>query len=119
MKVAVIGSRALEIQNLCEYLPPQTCELISGGAKGVDTCVRRFAKEHGIPLTELLPQYTRYGRFAPLRRNLEILARADFVLAFWDGKSRGTAFVIEQCKKTGKAYRVVVLRPGHNDADKP
>ena len=37
MKVAVIGSRGLTISNLGDYLPCDTTEIISGGAKGVDT----------------------------------------------------------------------------------
>lgn len=107
MKVAVIGSRKLEIQNLGDYLPPQTSEIISGGAKGVDSSARCFAIAQGIPLAEILPEYAKYGRAAPLRRNMEILARADFVLAFWDGESRGTAFVVKQCRRLGKPLRVV------------
>ena len=31
--------------------------------------------------------------------DLEIIRYADIVLAFWDGKSHGTRFVIENCKK--------------------
>lgn len=36
MKVAVIGSRGLLIENLGDYLPKETTEIISGGAKGID-----------------------------------------------------------------------------------
>ena len=43
MKVAVIGSRGLTISNLGDYLPCDTTEIISGGAKGVDTCARDYA----------------------------------------------------------------------------
>ena len=42
MKVAVIGSRGLTISNLGDYLPRDTTEIISGGAKGVDTCARDY-----------------------------------------------------------------------------
>ena len=43
MKVAVIGSRGLTITNLGDYLPRNTTEIISGGAKGVDACARDYA----------------------------------------------------------------------------
>ena len=56
-----------------------------------------------------LPDYARYGRAAPLRRNVQIVAYADLVLAFWDGKSRGTRFVIDQCRKQGVPVRVYRL----------
>ena len=99
MKVAVIGSRGLQINNLEDYLPAGVTEIVSGGARGVDACARNYALLHGIKLTEFLPEYEKYGRGAPLRRNIAIIEYADLVLAFWDGKSRGTKFVIDNCKK--------------------
>ena len=35
------------------------------------------------------------------------LEDADMVLAFWDGKSRGTKFVIDNCKKINKPIRII------------
>ena len=99
MRVAVIGSRGLKVENLEAYLPDDVTEIVSGGARGVDTSAREYAKTHGIKLTEFLPDYKRYGRSAPLKRNITIIENADLVLAFWDGISRGTKFVIDNCKK--------------------
>ena len=98
MKVAVVGSRYLRVDDLGKYLPDSVTEIISGGAKGVDMGAREYALAHGIKLTEYLPEYDRYGRGAPLRRNITIIEQADLVLAFWDGRSHGTKFVIDQCK---------------------
>lgn len=109
MKVAVIGSRTLIINNLGDYLPQNTTEIISGGAKGVDSCAREYALSHNIRLTEILPEYARYGKGAPLKRNITIIQSADIVLTFWDGKSRGTKFVIDKCAELGvnvKIYRM-------------
>lgn len=106
MKVAVIGSRSLSVLNLGKYLPKGTTEIISGGAKGVDSSARKYALAHGIKLTEFLPEYERYGRAAPLKRNITIIENADLVLAFWDGKSRGTKFVIDNCRKRGVEVRI-------------
>lgn len=110
MKIAVIGSRNLIINNLGDYLPINVTEIISGGAKGIDSCAKKYALEKGIKLTEFYPEYQKYGKGAPLRRNLKIIDYADIVLAFWDGKSRGTKFVIEQCRKKGKTVRVFLLK---------
>ena len=52
MKVAVIGSRSLTINNLGQYLPEETTEIVSGGAKGVDTFAREYALAKGLKLTE-------------------------------------------------------------------
>ena len=111
MKVAVIGSRSLTVQNLEEYLPQGVTEIVSGGAKGIDTCAREYAQREGVKLTEFLPDYSRYGRGAPLRRNLEIIRYTDQVIAFWDGQSHGTRFVIEECRKQRKKVTVYQQQP--------
>ena len=117
MKVAVIGSRELQVDHLEDYLPEGVTEIVSGGAKGVDTCAKNYALSHGLKLTEFLPEYGRYGRGAPLRRNIAIIEYADLVLAFWDGRSRGTKFVIDNCKK--RNIPVVVHRlPAGPEANK-
>lgn len=110
MKVAIIGSRNLAVKDLRQYLPEGTTEIVSGGAKGVDTCAREYALAKGLKLTEFLPEYNRYGRGAPFKRNLQIIGYADCVLAFWDGQSSGTKFVIEQCKAQNKPVRVLLKR---------
>lgn len=109
MRVAVIGSRGLQVRGLGEYLPKETMEIISGGAKGIDICAREYALRHGLKLTEYLPEYSRYGRGAPLKRNITIIENADLVLAFWDGSSKGTKYVIENCKKRNIPVQVYLI----------
>ena len=109
MKVAVIGSRTINSIDLEKYLPAATTEIISGGAKGVDLCAKLYAEQNNIPYTEYLPEYKKYGKAAPLRRNDKIIDMADVVLAFWDGKSRGTKYVIERCNYFRKAVNVIVI----------
>ena len=108
MKVAVVGSRNLSVARLEDYLPEQTTELVSGGARGIDTCAKSYAETHGIPFKEFLPDYEKHGKKAPILRNLQILDYADYVLVFWDGSSRGTQFMIERCRKIKKPLRVFV-----------
>ena len=110
MKVAVIGSRGLLVEDLGKYLPEETSEIVSGGARGIDTCARDYALSHNLKLTEFLPEYDRYGRGAPLKRNIQIIEYADLVLAFWDGTSRGTKYVIDNCKKLGKPVRIFLSK---------
>ena len=109
MKTAVIGSRNLTVPDLEKYIPEGTDEIVSGGARGVDASAREYANAHGIKLTEFLPDYKRYNRGAPLKRNLQIIEYADIVLAFWDGKSHGTKFVIDRCRETGAEVRVYII----------
>ncbi len=107
MKIAVIGSRGLKIDNLEAYLPNGVTEIISGGAKGVDTSAREFAVEHRLKLTEFLPDYKRYGHVSPLKRNITIIENADLVLAFWDDVSRGTKYVIDNCRERDIPIKVI------------
>ena len=109
MKVAIIGSRNIMVENLGDYLPENTTEIVSGGAKGVDSCAKEYAEKNGVKLTEFLPDYARYKRGAPLKRNIQIIEYADIVLAFWDGKSAGTKHVIENCKKIEKEVKVIII----------
>ena len=106
MKVAIIGSRNLKIENLKNYIPTETTEIVSGGAKGIDACAREYSNTNGIKLTEFLPEYEKYQRGAPLRRNIQIIEYADIVIAFWDGKSKGTKYVIDECRKRNKKITV-------------
>lgn len=98
MKIVIVGSRNLTVHNLRWYLPKGVTEIISGGARGIDSCAKEYALKNGLIYTEFLPEYKKYGRCAPLKRNISIIEYADAVIAFWDGRSRGTRYVIDQCK---------------------
>lgn len=102
MKVAIIGSRTIFIENIEDYIPKGTTEIVSGGAKGVDTCAKLFAESNNITYSEFLPEYKKYGRAAPIVRNRLIVDSADIIIAFWDGTSKGTKSVIDYCKKNKK-----------------
>ena len=107
MKVAIIGSRTITDIDLEPLVPREATQIITGGARGVDALARAYAGAHGLPCTELRPDYARYRRGAPLRRNREIVGAADLVIAIWDGVSRGTASVIAECGRTGMPCTVI------------
>lgn len=109
MKIAIIGSRDITSLKLESYINSDVTEIISGGARGVDTLARNYAIKNKIKLTEFLPEYEKYGRSAPLKRNITIIEYADKVLAFWDGKSRGTKFVIDNCKQRNIPVEIIIL----------
>ncbi len=108
MKIAIVGSREITAVNISRYIS-ECDEIVSGGAKGVDTCARKYAEENGILITEFLPDYKRYGRGAPLIRNKEIVGYSDKVLVFWNGTSKGTLSVIKYAEKIGKECRVIIV----------
>ena len=111
MRVAIVGSRSIILDDIGALLPPGVTEIISGGARGVDAAAHAWALSHGILLREFLPDYRRYGRSAPLRRNEEIIAAADHLLIIWDGVSPGTRHVLKRCVEIHKPFRLVMVRP--------
>ncbi len=111
MKLAIVGSRTITKIDLSKYLPEGVTEIVSGGAKGVDTCAAQYAEEHRLKLTVFLPDYARYNRGAPLKRNEQIAEYADEALIFWDGKSRGTAQATQCFQKRNKNCRIVQAEP--------
>ena len=110
MKIAVVGSRSITNIDLAPYIS-QNDEIISGGARGVDTCAAEFARQNHLILTVFLPQYDRYGRAAPIVRNKEIVDCADKVFVFWDGHSKGTNSVIRYAKKTNTPCEIILCNP--------
>ena len=114
MKLAIVGSRGLIVNNLKEYITdlPKVDMIISGGAKGIDTCAKEFAAANGIVFNEILPEYKKFGRAAPLIRNKQIVKTADKVLVFWDGKSKGTSFVLNELKKDNKSFELYIYKNG-------
>ena len=109
MKVAVIGTRSLYVADIGSHLPQGCTEIVSGGARGVDTCAANYAHDVGLKLTEFYPDYDRYGKVAPLVRNREIVDYADRVVAFWDGESGGTRYVINYCQAVGKICDIIYM----------
>ena len=83
MKVAVVGSRHLEL-DIERYIPKEISMLVSGGAKGIDTLAEKYADKNNIPKLIIKPEYEKYGKSATLRRNKTIVENADIVIAIWE-----------------------------------
>ncbi len=109
MIVAIIGSRKIGKFDIGKYISEDVTEIVSGGAKGVDTLAKVYADGHELRYTEFLPEYEKYGRAAPIKRNDLIINYADKVIAFWDGESKGTKYVIDRCLKTCKDIEVITV----------
>ncbi len=111
MKLAIIGSRSFDdYELLCRMVSehyPQVSLIISGGARGADELARRFALGHGIDIREYLPEWKQHGRPAGQIRNRFIIDDADAVLAFWDGRSKGTRGGLEYARKQGKGVLLI------------
>lgn len=80
-------------------------KIISGGNKvwnpvkqrhtGADLLAAKLAKEKNIPFKEYPADWKQHGIKAGWIRNREMGEAGTHLLAFWDGKSRGTKMMIE------------------------
>ena len=76
-------------------------EVISGMADGADTLGIRYAEEHKLTMVLYPANWKRYPRMAGILRNIDMLATATHLVAFWNGKSHGTKHMIEIARDKG------------------
>jgi len=107
--IAVIGSRNFRDYKLMKYILDKIdiCCIVSGGAIGADYFAEKYAKENGITSIIYKPNWKKYGKFAGYIRNKDIIDNCDEVIAFWDGKSRGTLHSIKLARKQDKKIRII------------
>ena len=109
MKLLIAGSRSITDFDLAPYIPEDVIEIISGGADGIDTLAEKYADEHKLSKHILRPEYSKYGKAAPILRNHVMVDLADAVLVIWDGKSRGTRSTVNYAKEKGKDLTLINL----------
>lgn len=109
-KLAIIGSRSFNDKKIFDktlaFLPKPSM-IVSGGAMGADSLGANYAEDNSIPTIIHLPNWALHGRSAGFVRNEYIIRDCDVVLAFWDGKSRGTKDSLDHAKQYKKPTIVV------------
>ncbi len=105
MRTIIAGSRNVDLFSEARIYPhldilkPCISLVISGGAEGVDKMGERWAKENRIDIIQMIPDWKKYGHGAGIKRNCEMAADADQLIAFWDGVSSGTAHMIQEAMR--------------------
>lgn len=112
MKVIIAGSRTFKNYDLVEQtmseLGLDIDEVVCGGARGADRLGEEWAKNHNIPVTYFPANWNRFGKWAGFKRNEDMAIYADYLIAFWDKKSRGTKHMIETMHKYCKHGTVII-----------
>ena len=90
------------LQNVTEDI-----QVISGMAHGADHLGEQYAKERGYSIRYFPADWDAHGKSAGYLRNIEMANHADALVAFWDGKSRGTKHMIDIAVDKGLKVRVI------------
>lgn len=118
MKVIIAGSRSLTLPRLVEAAMEEALvkgivptKIISGNAYGIDQLGEAWARARSIELIVMPAPWSKYGMGAGYRRNSEMAAIADALVAIWDTKSRGTLHMINTMKALNKSVYVKKCQP--------
>ncbi len=115
--LGIVGSRCFtdysrvekEINFFIEFINQgKPSKIISGGAIGIDTLASVYAKNNNIAMITLKPEWKRFGKSAGYIRNKDIIDQSDYILAIWDGKSKGTKHSIDLAKAKN-TYRLRII----------
>jgi predicted Rossmann fold nucleotide-binding protein DprA/Smf involved in DNA uptake len=112
--VAIVGSRGFTDQALVStalarmVATHEGVVVVSGGARGADTCGKRAAEAMGLQVYLYLPDWDRFGTSAGFRRNSQIVEAASVVLAFFapGTRSRGTQDSVQKALELGRTVHV-------------
>ena len=116
LKIVIAGCRyynnyneAKEYIDFCirEIKKNNTIVILSGGCKGADAIGERYAIENGYEIRKFVANWDKYGKAAGPIRNEQMAIEADYIICFWDYKSRGTKSTINLCKKYNVNCKIV------------
>lgn len=116
MKVIIAGSRNYNDYEKLEKVVDHILGLfkgdviiISGCARGADTLGIEYAERNNLPVKLIPADWDKYGKSAGYLRNEEMAKEADALIAFWDGKSKGTKHMIDLAKEQGLGTSVIKI----------
>lgn len=118
MKVIVAGGRNFKKYQVVEDAIKdaiskglQITQVVSGGARGVDTMGETWAVKNGVDIKRFPAEWDKYGVSAGPIRNAKMGDYADALIAVWDGVSTGTKNMIEYAKKKGLLTYIYMIKP--------
>ena len=114
-KVIIAGCRDFTdyelLREKCDYhlqnLRLEDIVIVSGHASGADSLGERYAQDRGFQLETYPADWQAHGRAAGPIRNAKMASVAHALIAFWDGKCRGTKNMIDTAKKHNLLVAVV------------
>lgn len=113
MNIAIVGSRTLRDEKFlfdwCDKLTTgiRNITVVSGCANGADKLGEKWAESRGFSVKRIPANWEKHGKPAGMIRNMQIVSASDMMIAFWDGKSKGTKGSIDAMKKSNKLLHVI------------
>lgn len=111
MKIIIAGTRTFEdydyLKEIIDKYKDSIDTIISGTARGADSLGERYAIENNIKLEKYPADWNKYGKSAGYKRNELMAEKGDMLIAFWDGKSKGTMHMINIMRNLKKDLRVI------------
>lgn len=104
MRVIICGGRDFDdYRRLCFVMSAHHVgTVVHGGARGADDLAHQWVQDSGAEEEVFAADWQAYGKAAgPIRNQKMADSGADMVIAFWDGKSRGTLDMITRAAKAG------------------
>lgn len=103
-KVIIAGGRDFTNYEILKYSVNEKLsgitdiEIVCGDARGADELGKWYANEMGLPFKVFPPDWSKHGKAAGPIRNQQMADYADALIAFWDGKSKGTRDMIDKAR---------------------
>lgn len=103
MRCIIAGGRDFRdyqfLSEVCNDYEDQITQVICGETRGADSLGKLWAEARGIHVRSFPANWDKYGVSAGPIRNREMANNADMLIAFWNGKSKGTKHMIDIAKK--------------------
>lgn len=80
--------------------------IVSGGAMGADALGERYARENGFEIEVYPADWENLGKKAGPIRNEQMAKVCDYVICFWDRRSRGTLSMIAAAERYNKPTKI-------------
>ena len=110
MRVLVCGSRTgftkSAVFKQLDKLKPAIDIIIHGGAPGVDSFAEEWCQQNNIE-SEIIRPKDASNKIDYLFRNCIMIGRADRILCFWDGMSKGTKFTWDYARHFGLKGKII------------
>jgi len=88
------------VRELDLYLIEGISEIIHGCCPtGADALAQEFIERNELTASHFPAEWNKYGKAAGPMRNKHMVEAGDLLIAFWDGKSRGTGGIIQQAER--------------------